>query len=126
MTYTVLVVDDDRGLRTLYRSILENQGYTVHEAANGAEALQYLLSYTPHVILMDMLMPMLGGEIVLQRMQHLTELAHTRVVVLTAYPRFSEIADLPQVSDFLVKPVKPSDIIAAVETAIHDSVLVKY
>lgn len=116
MANTVLVVDDDRELRGLYRLILERGGYMVYESVNGAEALQFLMTYTPDVIIMDMLMPMLGGEAVLQRIRQMPALNGTPVVITTAYPRFRE-ASL-HVNQFLVKPVKPEELLQAVASAL--------
>lgn len=117
MTHSVLVVDDDREIRGLYRLILEREGFHVDEASNGAEALQFLLSHTPNVILMDMLMPMLGGEAVLRRIQKMRSLQHVRLVVITAYPRFRESVDFLPPEQFLVKPARPEAIIRAVRAA---------
>lgn len=118
MGYSILIVDDDQELRRLYRTILEREGYTVDEAANGAEALKYLMSYTPDVLVMDMLMPMLGGESVMKRIQQMPGLESMRIVILTAYPRFRESAHFLQADQFLVKPVKPSDMLQAIEAAL--------
>lgn len=114
MAYSVLIVDDDQQVRAMYRMVLERHGYRVDEAANGAEALHLLLNQTPDVILLDILMPMLGGEAVLQRIRQMPSLDHTRVVVLTAYPRYQKIASLDQVDRFLVKPVLPRDLVGAI------------
>ena len=120
MSNNVLIVDDDKELRKLYRTILEREGYTIHEAANGAEAMQFLMNYTPDVIVMDMLMPMLGGEAVMQRIQQMPTLTDVKVVVLTAYPRFRESAQYLQADQFLVKPVTPEDILRAIQTALQN------
>ena len=62
----VLVVDDDRGIRLLLRSALEERGYVVSEAADGLPALEQLrTSYWPLVVLLDLKMPGLGGAGVL-------------------------------------------------------------
>lgn len=114
MTYSVLIIDDDQQVRAMYRMVLERHGYLVDEAANGAEALHRLLNETPDVILLDILMPMLGGEVVLQRIQQMPSLDHTRIVVLTAYPRYQKIANLDQVDRFLIKPVLPRDLVKAI------------
>jgi len=117
MSQSVLVVDDDREIRGLYRLILEREGFHVDEASNGAEALNYLLSHTPNVILMDMLMPMLGGEAVLRRIQKMRSLQHVRIVVITAYPRFRESVNYLPPDQFLVKPARPEAIVRAVRAA---------
>ncbi|MBN1201083.1 MAG: response regulator [Anaerolineae bacterium] len=118
MAYSVLIIDDDKELRTIYRIILEREDYTVYEATNGAEALKFLVNQTPDVILIDMLMPMLGGEAVLQRIQQMPALTDTRIVVLTAYPRFRESALYFQADKFLVKPIKPVDLVEAVASVL--------
>jgi CheY-like chemotaxis protein len=115
MALSVLIVDDDRELRALYRTVLERAGHLVDEAANGAEALRYLMTRTPDVIVMDMLMPMLGGEAVMKRIRQMPALNDVRIVVLTAYPRFRDSALYLQADAFLVKPVRPQQIVQAVE-----------
>lgn len=104
--HSVLVVEDDPELRKLYNVVLENAGYTVYEVTNGAEAIQFLMSQTPDVIISDMLMPMLGGEALLHRIQQIPSLRNTRLIVITAYPRFEAITDTLGVDRFLVKPVR--------------------
>lgn len=115
MTYSVLIVDDDQQVRTMYRLVLERHGYLVDEASNGAEALRMLLNQTPDVILLDILMPMLGGEAVLQRIRQMPSLLNTKVLVVTAYPRFQKITNLDHVDRFLVKPILPSDLAQAIQ-----------
>ncbi len=114
MGQLVLVVDDDKQLRNLYRIVLEREDFTVEEAANGAEALKYLMSQTPDVIVMDMLMPMLGGEAVMKRIQQMPNLQDIRIVVLTAYPRFRQTAEFLYADAFLVKPTTPDELVSAI------------
>lgn len=121
MSYSVLIVDDDKELRLIYRTILERAGYTVYEAGNGAEALQFLVNQTPDVMVMDMLMPMLGGEAVMQRIRQMPQLADMRVVVLTAYPRFRETAQHLEADQFLVKPIKPHDLLNSIAASLRPS-----
>ncbi len=118
MANSILIVDDDAELRALYRLILEREGYAVDEATNGAEALKYLMSHTPDVIIMDMLMPMLGGEAVMQRIQQMPALNDVRIIVLTAYPRFKESAQFLQADQFLVKPVTPKTLVEVIHAAL--------
>lgn len=82
-----LVVDDDEAIREAAREILEGEGYAVHEAANGREAMAALEAgvQRPCVMLLDMMMPVMDGHAVLAaldaRPQLLSGLA---VVVWTA------------------------------------------
>ena len=120
MSHLILIVDDDAELRTLYRMILEREGYTVDEAANGAEALKYLGSHVPDLIIMDMLMPMLGGESVMRRIQQIPALRDVRIIVLTAYPRFRDTVRYLDADQFLVKPITPRQIVEAVRDVLSE------
>jgi CheY-like chemotaxis protein len=57
----VLIVEDDQDLNAAYKIILENEGHTVESAFNGQEALQKLEKFEPQLILLDLLMPVMGG-----------------------------------------------------------------
>lgn len=65
----ILVVEDDPGLSRAYKIILDAQGYLVQIAAHGQEALEQLQSFTPHLILLDLLMPKMDGLKFLQKYQ---------------------------------------------------------
>lgn len=63
----ILIVEDDRDLNNAYRIILENEGHSVEAAYNGQEALDKLKKFSPDLILLDLLMPLMGG---LEFLQH--------------------------------------------------------
>ena len=118
MSQLILIVDDDAELRMLYRLILEREGFTVAEAANGADALRFLSTQKPDLIIMDVLMPLLGGEGVMRKLQQMPILDEARIIVLTAYPRFRDSALFLRADQFLVKPVTPQQIVAAVRATL--------
>lgn len=118
MSQLILIVDDDAELRMLYRLILEREGFTVAEAANGADALRFLSTQKPDLIIMDVLMPLLGGEGVMRKLQQMPILDEVRIIVLTAYPRFRDSALFLRADQFLVKPVTPQQIVAAVRATL--------
>lgn len=93
MGYSVLVVDDDKELRKIYRALLERVGYTIYEAGNGAEALQFLTTQKiiPDVMVMDMLMPLLNGDALIQRVRQTPSLDPMKIIMLSAYPRYRGI-----------------------------------
>jgi len=61
MPAPILVVDDDEDLQQLLRLVLEGQGYAVETVSNGEEALAFLDSRRPGLILLDMRMPVMNG-----------------------------------------------------------------
>ncbi len=80
----VLVVDDDRGARERLRSVLERNGWTVQEAANGAEALERVKVARPRLILLDLTMPVMDGFAFLHALRDAPNGADIPVVVLSA------------------------------------------
>jgi two-component system response regulator MprA len=81
--YTILVVDDEPMIRDALQDILEEEGYLVNVASNGASALLDILSDPPSLVILDGAMPVMSGE------ELLHELASTNgpqppIIVLTA------------------------------------------
>lgn len=61
-THTILLVDDDADIREAVAEALEDEGYSVHCAANGKGALEYLrTAASPCIILLDLMMPVMDG-----------------------------------------------------------------
>lgn len=84
-TKTTLVVDDDVDIRGSLKDLLEDQGYAVHEAANGREALDYLREHpTTSVVLLDLMMPIMDGYQFRIEQQRDPAIAGVPVVVMTA------------------------------------------
>lgn len=61
MRYSVLIVDDNAPLLNLYQIVFEREGYRVHKAENGREALERVNEEVPDVILLDVMMPDMDG-----------------------------------------------------------------
>ena len=80
----VLVVDDDADMRLRLRSVLERGGWTVSEAGNGAEALDKVAHAPPHLILLDLTMPVMDGFSFLHRLRQTPGCNDIPVVVLSA------------------------------------------
>jgi GAF domain-containing protein/DNA-binding response OmpR family regulator len=81
---TVLLVEDDAALRELLRRVLEREGYTVIEAADGQAALERLRDRTPGVILLDLMMPVMDGFEFLAERRRDEAWQAIPVIVLTA------------------------------------------
>jgi PAS domain S-box-containing protein len=80
----VLVVDDDPDLRRRIRALLEEDGWTVAEAGDGAEALERVARAVPRLVLLDLAMPVMDGFAFLQALRERPGCADIPVVVLTA------------------------------------------
>lgn len=112
----ILVVDDEPDIRDVLRLTLEGEGYTVHEACDGQEALLQVQRVNPHLILLDFKMPRLDGVGVCQTLKKDILLQHLPVIMLTSK---GEIADKVQgidagADDYVVKPFDPMELSARV------------
>ena len=80
----VLIVDDKATSREFLRTVLERQGYSVSEAANGEEALQKVRSEIPDLVLMDLQMPIRNGYEVVGELRQDAAYATLPIIALTA------------------------------------------
>lgn len=88
----ILIVEDDKDLNNAYKIILENEGHNVITVFNGQEALKALDSFEPQLILLDLLMPIMGG---LEFLQNYDLDKHSKVKVLI----FTNMENSPEVNE---------------------------
>jgi len=103
---TCLIVDDSRIIRKVARRILEDLGFEVDEAADGAEALTYCMGAMPHVVLLDWQMPVMDGLSFLRRLRDLPGGRAPKVLFCTIETRAERIAEALSAGadDYVMKP----------------------
>jgi DNA-binding response OmpR family regulator len=82
----ILVVDDEEGIRQLYKEELEDEGYEVELAERGEEALKKISRSKPDVVILDLKMPGMGGLEVLERIREQDK--DLPVIICTAYGEY--------------------------------------
>jgi two-component system response regulator (stage 0 sporulation protein F) len=104
MSYTVLVIDDQPGIRRLLVEVLNEEGYQVVTAANGYEGLQQAKASNPHLILMDMKMPGMDGIETLKELKKVGQ--GDRVIMMTAYGELDLVNQAREIGayDYITKP----------------------
>lgn len=104
---TVLVVDDDRAIRTLVQTCLERDGYGTLTAASGDEALELLQEHGPDIslLLTDVVMPGIDGLELAQRVRQIQP--RLPVVVMSAFSGQAHIEEF----EFISKPFIASDLL---------------
>lgn len=105
----VLVVDDDLAVVDLVAELLMAEGCRVRTAVDGQEALDILSRWRPQVVLLDIMMPLLDGMDVLNRMQDDPELARIPVVVISA--SVSHLGRPLPAAAILAKPFRIDDLL---------------
>lgn len=113
MADRILVADDERDIRSVLALYLEDAGYEVVEAADGAEALEILQTQPIDLCLLDIMMPVMDGYHVLRRIR---ETSDVPVIVISAKGQDPEkILGLNLgADDYMVKPFNPLEAVARV------------
>lgn len=78
-----VVIEDDRDLQFMYKLKLEREGFEVRTASDGSEGLVVIEEFEPHIILLDILMPVMSGDEMLARLRATPVGSGVRVIVLT-------------------------------------------
>ena len=92
----ILVVDDEEDIRDTLRELIEMQGLKAETAANGAEALEHLMVQKPYLVVLDLVMPVMDGRALLEKMRADPQLSDVPVVVSTSAPHLAP-RDVPVV-----------------------------
>src|SRR5258705_4803465 len=118
MTQTILVVDDEKNLRDMIRVYLEHEGYRVVEAGHGREALYVARYERPDLIILDLMMPEMGGY---EFLRAFNKEAATPVIILTAKVEDQEkILGLELgADDYVTKPFNVRELLARVRAVLR-------
>lgn len=114
---TILVVEDERPMRTLLASILTREGYAVRLAANGAEGLDLLRQLRPNLVLLDLGLPHLSGagfRAVQARMAG--EFSRVPVIVVSGAQGAEAAAQQLGAAGFVAKPFAPAVLLRQITT----------
>jgi type II secretory ATPase GspE/PulE/Tfp pilus assembly ATPase PilB-like protein/CheY-like chemotaxis protein len=117
---TVLLVDDEDQLRRVMRDLLEREGYTIAEAADGVEALDQADRFAPDVIVLDLNLPTLDGYSVLSQLRSRPATREIPIIVLTAKGDEDNEVRVFELGadDFLTKPFRARALSARLESVV--------
>ena len=117
----VLVVDDDRTMRTIIGTNLELGGFNVISAADGPTAIALLDDHTPDVVLLDVIMPLMDGFATLSRIRRHATASHVPVIVLTGRADATDpVRSLEAgADDFIARPFSPQEMLARVRAKVR-------
>jgi DNA-binding response OmpR family regulator len=117
---TVLVVDDEPMVREVVSTYLQRDGLVVHEAADGAAALEWLADHRPDLVVLDIMLPGTDGLTILRRLR-----AEGQVPVILLTARADEVDRVVGLElgadDYVVKPFSPRELAARVRNVLRRS-----
>lgn len=115
---SILVVDDEQGVRDFIRKNLTARGFTVHLAANGLEALAILNTEQLNLIVLDLMMPSMDG---LEAARRIRQISSVPIIILTALGEDQDKVTALDLGadDYLTKPFGVDELLARVRVALR-------
>ncbi len=113
----ILLVDDEPDIREIIGFNLTNEGYQVYVSSNGEKAVKKAIEITPHLIIMDIMMPELDGISACEQIRSQPKLQSTVIMFLSARGEdFSYVAAFDAgADDYVTKPIKPKVLLSKVK-----------
>jgi CheY-like chemotaxis protein len=118
---TVLVVDDEFGVAEVLQSILEDEGYRVVTAINGKQALARLSEFTPDLIMLDYMMPILDGTQTLAAIRSQSAFAQLPIIMMSSLEEVSVRETCTDYNSFLRKPFRAVAVVQLVARLLAQS-----
>lgn len=116
----IMVIDDEKQMRDLIRVFLEEEGYSVIEASDGAQALLLLKDINPDLLLVDVMMPFVDGFSFAQELKG--ESAIPLIFLSAKGESWDKVHGLKLgADDYIVKPFDPRELLARIESVLRRS-----
>jgi two-component system alkaline phosphatase synthesis response regulator PhoP len=117
----ILLVDDEPDILEIVGYNLSQIGYQVYTAENGEKALKVAKEQLPHLIILDVMMPVMDGIEACEKLRAIPELSETVITFLTARGEdYSQVAGLDAgADDYITKPIKPKVLVSKVKSLLR-------
>ena len=120
---TILIVDDDYEMIDGLRTLLEKQGYSVIQANDGHQGKQMIYNHKPDLVILDMMMPRMGGYPVLEHFRGKTDTPPIIMITANEGSRHKAYAEYLGVVDYIRKPFAMDRLLEAVNKAFQAPVV---
>lgn len=117
----ILLVDDEPDILEIISYNLSQEGYQVFTAENGEDAIAIAKKKIPHLIVLDVMMPVMDGVETCKRMREITKLEDSIITFLTARSEdYSQIVGLEAgADDYITKPIKPKVLLSKIKSLLR-------
>lgn len=109
---SILIIDDDPATTRLLEVLLEREGYKIHTENLSVNAVQTTKEFSPHLIILDLMMPGTDGLEICQRMKADPDISETPVLMFSAadQPELRQQAAKAGVNQYITKPIHPNEL----------------
>ena len=111
----ILVIDDDEGILEGFKAILEENGYIVSTAVNADTIFSLIKSFSPNLILLDILLSGVDGIEVSRSIKNHATFQHIPIIMISAHPKIKKDIVTSGADDFLAKPFEMNDLLNLVK-----------
>lgn len=120
-TFKILLVDDEPDILEILSYSLKNEGFQVHTANNGLEAIKLAKDIQPHLIILDVMMPEMDGIEACEIIRNDPKISNTLITFLSARGEdYSKIAGFNAgADDYITKPIKPKVLVSKVKSLLR-------
>lgn len=116
---TILLIEDDIDIQQLIKIALQSRGYKVETANNGLEGLERLKRTTPHLIILDLNMPKMGGVVFYQNICDKSGQPKYPILILTARANMSKLFQELIIDGFKTKPFEIDELLEEIDAIIN-------
>jgi len=122
--FHILVVDDDKNTRRLFRAVLENAGYTVSAASDGAEALALMDSEHIDLVVLDIMMPHMDGYEFTKALREVENNLPILMVSAKQLPEDKKKGFLVGTDDYMTKPIDEEEMLLRIKALLRRAKIV--
>ena len=118
----ILIADDNENIRDALTYLLEDEGYELQLASDGADTLRKVRERKPDILFLDIMMPEINGYDVCRTIKNDPELKSIYIIMLTAKGQVAEQERGKEVGadEYIVKPFSPMEILARVKNLLQN------
>ena len=122
--FHILVVDDDKNTRRLFRAVLENAGYTVSAASDGAEALELMDSEHIDLVVLDIMMPNMDGYEFTKALREVEKNLPILMVSAKQLPEDKKKGFFVGTDDYMTKPIDEEEMLLRIKALLRRAKIV--
>ncbi|MFH1753757.1 MAG: response regulator [Candidatus Omnitrophota bacterium] len=109
----IAIADDNPAMRQELKEMLTAEGYSVKTFNDGYEVLAYLKNASPHILILDLVMPNKGGTDIISAIKSISP--GTKIIIYTGFKEYEHLMDINFIDKFILKAGDPKELLKALK-----------